>query len=104
MAVLVAGKAMHGVPGPSTDTGPRCVMKLCAECRGNLPFLVVYVLFLAAFVAFLTGVVSKWDPWLTGAMFVVTGALGVAHVFCCSCRLCKAFKHHRQDAAHGART
>jgi hypothetical protein len=77
-------------------------MKLCAECRGGLPFLVLYVLFLAAFVAFLTGLVSKWDPWLTAAMFVGAGGVGVAHVFCCSCRLCKAFNHRRPGAAQGA--
>ena len=70
-------------------------MKLCAECRGKLPLLMLYVVFLAGFLAFITAVVSHWHPLPTIAVFLLGCGLGALHVTCCSCRLCRLFKHQR---------
>ncbi len=76
------------------------MMHLCPNCKGKLPFLLVYVAFLAAFLAFITGVITSWNAILMGVVFVLGCALGAVHVTCCSCRLCRAFNHDGHHAHH----
>ncbi len=70
-------------------------MKLCPDCRNKLRVLVLYILSLACIVALATGLVFQWNLLLTGGVFLAGMALGVCHIYCGSCRLCKLFHRHR---------
>ncbi|RCX32371.1 hypothetical protein [Thioalbus denitrificans] len=73
-------------------------MKLCENCKEKLPYLIAYVAFLAAFLSFLTGVLTGWNPVTMGVIFLLGCGLGVLHVTYGSCRLCRRFGH--QGHAH----
>lgn len=68
-------------------------MKLCKRCRDTLPFLVVYVAFLAAFLAFATGLLFDWHFAAMAGVFVSGLVVGVCYVTSCSCRLCRLYRH-----------
>ena len=68
-------------------------MKLCKKCRRTLPLLVAYVAFLAAILAFVTGVLSNWHVVAVTAVFFGGIVVGGCYVTACSCRLCRVYRH-----------
>ncbi len=78
-------------------------MKLCSGCRRRLPLAILYIGFLAGVLAYAGGAASDWNLLVMAGVFLISGFAGVLHVYCCSCRLCRFFRHehgHSVTASH----